>query len=54
MKLYLLRHGDAERLSAYGDRGRELTEEGRSQAKIAGRFLKDIHPGVVLISTFIR
>lgn len=54
MKLYLLRHGDAERLSAHGDRGRELTEEGRNQAKIAGRYLKDIHPGVVLISTFIR
>lgn len=54
MKLYLLRHGDAERISSLGDRGRELTEVGRNQAKIAGKYLKDLHPGVVLISTFVR
>lgn len=54
MKLYLLRHGDAERKSSHGDRGRELTEVGRSQAKVAGKYLKDLRPGVVLISTFAR
>ena len=54
MKLYLLRHGDAENVSPHGDRGRELTEVGRDQAKTAGRYLKNLHPGVVLISTFER
>ncbi len=54
MKLYLLRHGDAERLSSLGDRSRELTEVGRDQARVAGKYLKNLHPGVVLISTFVR
>lgn len=54
MKLYLLRHGDAQKLSPHGDRGRELTEDGRVQAKVAGSYLKNLHPGVVLISTFVR
>ncbi len=54
MKLYLLRHGDAEVTSPQGDRGRVLTEEGLRQAKIAGRFLRDLHPDVVLISTYKR
>lgn len=54
MKLYLLRHGDAEMYSSNGDRGRPLTEEGMEQSRIAGRYLKNIHPSVVLISTFIR
>ncbi|MGL1891030.1 MAG: histidine phosphatase family protein [Spirochaetaceae bacterium] len=54
MKLYLLRHGDAELLSANGDRGRVLTEIGQKQSRIAGRYLRHIHPSVVLISTYTR
>ncbi len=54
MILYLLRHADAEIMSYKGDRGRALTDKGREQAKVAGRFLKTIKPGVVLISTFDR
>lgn len=54
MKLYLLRHGDAEMFSNNGDRGRELTQVGQKQSRIAGRFLKDIHPSVILISTYVR
>ncbi len=54
MILYLLRHGDAEMFSNNGDRGRELTQVGQKQSRIAGRFLKNIHPSVVLISTYIR
>ncbi len=54
MKLYLLRHGDAEIFSAKGDRGRELTDYGQKQSRIAGRFLRDVHPDIVLISTYKR
>lgn len=54
MILYLLRHGDAEMYSSNGDRGRVLTEEGMEQSRLAGRFLKDIHPSVVLLSTYVR
>ncbi|MBN2617815.1 MAG: phosphohistidine phosphatase SixA [Spirochaetales bacterium] len=54
MKLYLLRHGDAEIYSQNGDRGRELSDLGRNQSRKAGRYLKDVHPGVVLMSTFVR
>ena len=54
MILYLLRHGDAEIYSSSGDRDRTLTEEGMSQAKIAGRYLIDKHPDIVLLSTYVR
>ncbi len=54
MILYLLRHGDAELHSSNGDRSRMLTEVGMEQSRLAGRFLKDIHPSVVLLSTYIR
>ncbi|QEN04661.1 phosphohistidine phosphatase SixA [Thiospirochaeta perfilievii] len=54
MKLYLLRHGDAEIFSSNGDRSRVLTEEGMAQSKVAGRYLKNIHPSVVLLSTYVR
>lgn len=54
MTLYILRHGDAEIYSSQGDRGRELTELGREQSRIAGRFLKDVHPSMVLLSTYER
>lgn len=54
MTLYLLRHGDAEIYSNQGDRGRELTERGREQSRIAGRYLKNVHPSTVLLSTYER
>lgn len=54
MILYLLRHGDAEMYSSNGDRGRILTEDGMSQSRLAGRYLKDVHPSIVLLSTYVR
>lgn len=54
MILYLLRHGDAENYSRSGDRDRVLTERGMEQSRVAGRYLIDKHPGVVLISTYTR
>lgn len=54
MTLYLLRHGEAALYAEHGDRSRVLTENGIEQSRVAGRYLKDIHPDVVLISTFVR
>lgn len=54
MILYLLRHGEAETFSSSGDRDRTLTEHGMSQCKIAGKYLIDKHPSIVLISTYAR
>lgn len=54
MILYLLRHGDAEIYSDKGDRDRLLTERGMLQSKIAGRYLINKHPSIVLISTYVR
>lgn len=54
MILYLLRHGEAEMHSSNGDRGRVLTEVGMEQSRLAGRYLKKIHPTIVLLSTYVR
>ena len=54
MILYLLRHGDAEMHSSNGDRSRILTEYGMEQSRLAGRYLKNVHPSVVLLSTYVR
>lgn len=54
MTLYLIRHGEAEHLSTHGDRERALTINGREQSERVGKFLKDLHPAVILTSTFRR
>lgn len=54
MKLYLVRHGDAEHSSRDGDKGRVLTELGKEQSRKVGSYLANLHPGVVLSSTYAR
>lgn len=54
MKLYLVRHGEAEHRSEGGDRDRKLTLYGRDQSVKLGKFLKDLHPSVILTSTYRR
>lgn len=56
MRLYLVRHGDAEDVSAQGDFGRRLTAKGREQAARLGRFLaaREIRPACCLTSPYAR
>lgn len=54
MKLYLVRHGEAENSSEGGDRDRKLTNDGMDQSVRVGKFLKDLHPSVILTSTYRR
>jgi phosphohistidine phosphatase len=53
MKLYLVRHGDAE--SNVGlDKLRKLTSMGIDQSKRIGCYIKDINPEIILTSPYIR
>src|SRR3989338_5958697 len=49
MTLYFLRHGDAVENSSLQDRDRPLSELGRQQAAMAGRYLRNLQPTVDLI-----
>lgn len=53
--LIVLRHAKTEQ-SASGDRARELTSRGRTDARSAGRWLRenDIQPDIVLVSPAAR
>jgi phosphohistidine phosphatase len=55
MNLYLLRHAEAEE-EATSDGERELTERGREQARIVGRFCArhDLYPEKILTSPLAR
>ena len=55
MKLYIMRHGEAE-WGMQLDPTRELTETGKRQAKMMGKWLsrQDEHPQVVIESNFKR
>ena len=55
MKLYIMRHGEAE-WGMQMDPTRELTETGKRQAKMMGKWLsrQDEHPQVVIESNFKR
>jgi phosphohistidine phosphatase len=55
MKLYFLRHATAEDIAA-SDAKRELTKEGREEARVAGAALSKlgVKPGHVLSSPLVR
>ncbi|MCE1173202.1 MAG: histidine phosphatase family protein [Propionibacteriales bacterium] len=54
-RLYLLRHADAEGdLYGLGDASRELSRQGRSQARDVGVFLADVTIDLVLCSSATR
>ena len=55
-RLVVLRHARAEAENAGGDAGRPLALEGRRQASVVGRALRDagLRPDVVLCSTALR
>jgi phosphohistidine phosphatase len=56
MILYLLRHGDAIRDARVHDSDRPLSESGREQAVVAGRFLRACKAGIehILCSPLMR
>ncbi|MEQ8850699.1 MAG: histidine phosphatase family protein [Phycisphaerales bacterium] len=56
MKLWIVRHGKAERDSPLGDRGRRLTDRGRAQAFWLGQYLagQDPPPRIILASGYER
>lgn len=56
MRLYLVRHGDAEDVSSQGDFGRRLTAKGHEQAARLGRFLaaNGLRPACCLTSPYQR
>lgn len=54
-RLYLLRHAESGNISAdWRDAGRELTRNGRSQARALGEVLADAGIGLVLCSVAVR
>jgi phosphohistidine phosphatase len=55
MNLYLLRHAEAEEEAA-SDGKRQLTERGRQQARVVGRFCArhDLYPDKILTSPLTR
>jgi phosphohistidine phosphatase len=54
-RLYLLRHAESGNISAdWRDAGRELTRNGRAQARAVGEVLADAGIGLVLCSIAVR
>lgn len=56
LKVYFLRHAEAENSSPTGDFGRALTERGRGQATVAGRWAaaRGLRPARLLASPLVR
>ena len=56
MRLFLLRHAEAEDHAVSGDEARCLTERGQDQARTVGRFCErtGIEPQLILHSPFVR
>jgi len=55
MRLYVFRHGAAERTSPGGDPGRRLVPKGREKTYCVAQFVKKkINPEVIISSPYIR
>src|SRR5690606_6709837 len=56
LRLIVMRHGEAENMTAPGDRNRTLTETGRKQTETLGKLLRDEgwEPDSVLVSSAVR
>lgn len=54
MKLFLMRHAQAEEAKAKDDKLRLLTEVGKKEASVAADFLKQYHIDKILVSSAMR